>query len=155
MSQSKNNLRRMRSLASYMARYAVVQGLMTTSLLLSLSSVLPKLFTTDLAIRANLVALMPHLAWQQLLVSITLVAESLAVGGKQFRLLAAGTTVATILSAYQIRSATTIVGIWARGINTLFAGRCITAIIGTMLSLRHRKDSAHQHQDPQMNNKEA
>mmetsp|Transcript_13593 Transcript_13593/g.38938 ORF Transcript_13593/g.38938 Transcript_13593/m.38938 type:complete len:550 (+) Transcript_13593:49-1698(+) len=136
MSQSKKQLKRMRSLASYMGRYAVAQGLLTTLVLLSLSPVLPTAFTTDLSVRKNLVALMPHLAWQQLLISCTLVAESLAVGGKQFRLLAIGTSIATVLAAWQIHASNTIVSIWSRGIVTLFAGRLVTALVATGLALR-------------------
>jgi hypothetical protein len=79
-------------------------------------------------------------AGQQLLVSLTLVLESLAVGGKQFRLLAVGTALSTIFSVVQIQKATTVVGVWSRGIVGLFAGRLVTAVIGTVRVLVQSKN---------------
>lgn len=130
MSRSLGQVKKVRSLVSYMLRVAFIQGLMTTGLLLAISPVLPSLFTSDPIIGGHLHSLMPQLAWQQLLVSLTLVAESLAVGGNQFRLLAFGTTVSTILCMWQLKQASSVVAIWSRGIVTLFIGRLITALIG-------------------------
>jgi putative MATE family efflux protein len=130
MSRSLGQLKKVRSLISYMLRFASLQGLVTTGLVLAVGPILPQFFTPDPVIGAQLHALMPQLAWQQLLVSLTLVTESLAIGGNQFRLLAVGTTLSTIVSMWQLKQATTLVDIWSRGIVALFAGRLITSLIG-------------------------
>ena len=121
------------SLISYFGRVAFLQG--ATACLLWLGClgrfVVPYVFTSDMAIRKHLISLMPTLAWQQLLVSMTLVIEGLAVGGHQFKIMAFGTTISTVLAMSQLQHATDIVSIWAKGINTLFAGRLITALIAT------------------------
>ena len=67
---------------------------------------------------------MPHLAWQQILVSLTLVVESLAVGAVQFRILAAGTTVSTLVAVWQLSKQTTVEGIWSIGIVSLLSIDC-------------------------------
>jgi hypothetical protein len=95
---------------------------------------------------------MPPLAFQQLLVSLTLVTESLAIGASQFSTLAAGTTVATIASVYQLSRQTTVEGIWNVGIVTLFAGRLVTAcgaVIHAVWKLQKRnQQEQEQQQDP-------
>jgi MATE family multidrug resistance protein len=139
MSRSKGQLKKVRSLVIYMLRWACIQGLMTTGLLLAVAPVLPTMFTSDPIIRGHLHSLMPHLAWQQLLVSLTLVTESLAIGGNQFKILAVGTTISTFLAVWQLRHATTIVTIWSKGIVTLFVGRLITALIGTVRVINAEK----------------
>ncbi|KAG7362188.1 MATE efflux family protein [Nitzschia inconspicua] len=139
MSRSMGEFRKVKSLVSYMLRFSVVQGLATTGALLLASPILPKMFTPDLTIRGHLTSLMPHLAWQQLLVSLTLVTEALAIGGNQFQLLAFGTTVSTILAMFQLQQATTVVDIWSRGIVTLFVGRLVTALIGTIRVMRDQR----------------
>lgn len=131
--------KKVKSLVVYMTRFSALQGLVTTGVLLVATPYLPTLFTTDLAIRGHLQSLMPQLAWQQVLVSFTLVAEALAIGGNRFGLLAVGTTLATILSVGQIKQATTVVDIWSRGIVTLFAGRFLTAILGVIQVIRDQK----------------
>eukprot|EP00980_Cylindrotheca_fusiformis_P005685 scaffold1184_cov132-Cylindrotheca_fusiformis.AAC.106 len=136
MSQGIGDIRKLRSLVWYMMRFAGLQGLATTLLLIAAAPFLPGLFTRDAKILHHLHSLMPQLAWQQLLVSMTLVAESLAVGGNQFKLLATGTTISTVLSIWQLKQATTVVNIWSRGIVALFAGRLTTALIGVWRVLR-------------------
>lgn len=139
MNRSLGQFKKVRSLVSYMLRFACIQGFATTGLLLAAGSYLPSIFTPDPTIRAHLHSLMPHLAWQQVLVSLTLVTESLAVGGNQFQLLAAGTTISTILAIWQLKQATTVVTVWSKGIVTLFAGRLLAAIIGTMRVLNSQR----------------
>ena len=85
------------------------------------------LFTTDKAVQSHLGKLMPILAWQQVLVSLTLVVESLAVGASQFVGLAVGTALATVACVLQISRQVTVEGIWSVGIVTLFAGRLASA----------------------------
>jgi putative MATE family efflux protein len=85
MSRSLGNVKKVKSLISYMFRFAFAQGLATTGLLLVAGPFLPGVFTTDAAVRFHLHSLMPQLAWQQLLVSLTLVTESLAIGGSYGR----------------------------------------------------------------------
>eukprot|EP00934_Nitzschia_sp_Nitz4_P007232 Nitzschia sp. Nitz4//NODE_159_length_47236_cov_74.723851//14302//15858//NITZ4_additional_000006-RA//1//CDS//3329531737//7222//frame0 len=136
MSKSLENARKVRSLIVYMLRFAVTQGLVCTSLVLMVAPYLPGAFTTDPAIAGNLRSLMPQLAWQQLLVSLTLVIESLATGGTQFQILAGGTTMATVLAMWQLRNAHDIVSIWSKGIVTLFAGRLLAACIAVLRLVR-------------------
>lgn len=128
------------SLVKYMLKVAIVQGLLVTGGFLLVTPYLPGWFVPDDAIvRGHLASLLPHVAGQQLLVSLTLVLESLAVGGKQFQTLAAGTAVSTIVSMTQIHSATTVVGVWSKGIVGLFVGRLLTAMIGTWKVLRESR----------------
>jgi hypothetical protein len=63
----------------------------------------------------------------------------LAIGGNQFQLLAFGTTVSTVFAMGQLRRATTVVDIWSKGIVSLFVGRLITAVIGTLLVMRSQR----------------
>jgi MATE family multidrug resistance protein len=141
MSRSMGNLKKVKSLVFYMLRFAFVQGLATTGLLLAVAPSVPKIFTPDPVIGGHLQSLMPLLAWQQLLVSLTLVTESLAIGGNQFQLLAIGTTISTVVAMWQLKQATSVVSIWSGGIVTLFVGRLITALIGTLRVLhRERKN---------------
>jgi MATE family multidrug resistance protein len=139
MSRSIGSLSKVRSLVSYMARFSCIQGLATTGLILLSSPFLPGLFTSDEVIRGYLHSLMPQLAWQQLLVSLTLVFESLAIGGNQFQLLAFGTTLSTVAAMWQLHHATDVVAIWSKGIVTLFVGRLLTAMIGTLKVLHESK----------------
>lgn len=141
MSRAIGQIKKLRSLVWYMLRFAGLQGIATTLLLVAAAPFLPGLFTTDSSILHHLHTLMPHLAWQQLLVSMTLVTESLAIGGNQFKLLATGTTISTILSMWQLSKATTVVNIWSRGIVTLFAGRLVTSLIGTLRVLQIQSKS--------------
>jgi Na+-driven multidrug efflux pump len=136
MSRAIGQRKKVKSLVNYMLRFSVIQGLATTLLLCAASPYLPSVFTTNPEILVHLRNLMPQLAWQQLLVSMTLVTESLAIGGNQFKLLAAGTTVSTVLSMWQLKEATDITTIWSRGLVTLFMGRLITALIGIVRVLR-------------------
>ena len=134
---SSSTYKKVRSLVLYMIRFSFLQGLATTGALLLASPYLPKLFVPcDVVVQGHLKSLLPHLAWQQILVSLTLVIESLAIGGSQFRLLAIGTTFSTVFAIAQLRQATTVVDIWSRGIVSLFAGRLVTALIGVACVLR-------------------
>lgn len=117
-----------KSLTKYMVTFAVVQGLISMLVADCLDFVVPGLFTPDPVIQAHLHKLMPVLAWQQVLVSLTLVVESLAVGASQFKTLAIGTAAATVVSIWQLARQTSVEGIWNSGIISLFCGRLITAI---------------------------
>mmetsp|Transcript_57850 Transcript_57850/g.64704 ORF Transcript_57850/g.64704 Transcript_57850/m.64704 type:complete len:370 (+) Transcript_57850:842-1951(+) len=128
--------KKVRSLVLYMLRFSFLQGLATTGTLLLASPYLPKIFASDVVVQGQLKLLLPHLAWQQVLVSLTLVTEGLAIGGSQFSLLAIGTTFSTLFAISQLRQATTVVDIWSRGIVNLFAGRLVTALIGVARVLR-------------------
>lgn len=123
-----------KSLIYYFARFATLQGAVACIAWLSVLGryVVPTAFTSDLTIRKHLVSLMPTLAWQQILVSLTLVVEGLAVGGNQFKIMAFGTTISTVLAMLQLQHATDIVSIWAKGINALFVGRLLTAVFATI-----------------------
>jgi putative MATE family efflux protein len=144
MSRSIGSLSKVRSLVAYMARFSFIQGIFTTGLIFLVSPYLPGMFTSDLGIRGHLHSLMPQLAWQQILVSLTLVAESLAIGGNQFQLVALGTTLSTVVSIWQLHHAEDVVAIWSKGIVSLFVGRLLTAIIGTLKVLQ---DSRREHSE--------
>jgi MATE family multidrug resistance protein len=124
------DLPQMRSLSKYMVKFATLQGLASTVLIGVLGTFVPHVFTSDPTIRFYLHHLMPHLAAQQVLISLTLVVESLAVGANQFNLLAVGTTLSTLLAVHRLKQATDVFSIWSNGIVTLFAGRLVTALIG-------------------------
>ena len=143
LSKCMGHVKKMKSLVSYMFKFAGAQGLAATLLLLAAAPFLPSVFTNDKAILKHLHALMPQVAWQQLLVSMTLVTESLAVGGNQFKLLAIGTTISTIISMWQLRQATDVVTIWSRGIVSLFVGRLVTSLIGIVRTLRQQRKTGN------------
>lgn len=124
--------RAIHSLTRYMTIFSMLQGLVSTAAIFVLGRAAPAVFTTDPMIRTYLKDLIPHLAWQQLLVSMTLVMEALAVGGNRFRLLAGGTVVSTYIAMVALRGATSIVDIWSNGIVALFLGRLATATIGVL-----------------------
>lgn len=148
---NRNSHEMLVSLVRYMLKVSFLQGLMVTCAFLWMTPHLPGWFVADdLVVQGHLRNLLPHVAGQMLLVSLTLVIESLAVGGKQFRTLAVGTALSTVWSMSQIQGATTVVGIWSRGIVGLFAGRLVTACVGTWKVLResHRASSHSQTQMP-------
>mmetsp|Transcript_12642 Transcript_12642/g.26774 ORF Transcript_12642/g.26774 Transcript_12642/m.26774 type:complete len:598 (-) Transcript_12642:44-1837(-) len=121
-----------RSLSVYMLKFALVQGFLSTLLIFGLGQFAPSVFTTDPTIRLHLNAIIPHLAWQQVLISLTLVAESLAIGGSKFNLIAVGTAISTVVAVKILNGAKNIVEIWSGGIVALFVGRLVTALIGVL-----------------------
>ena len=92
----------------------------------------PSIFTTDPAILSHLKDIIPILAWQQILISLTLVTESLAIGASKFNLIAIGTSISTLLAIKILAGAKSVVEIWSGGIVALFVGRLITACIGVL-----------------------
>jgi Na+-driven multidrug efflux pump len=132
MSKSTANLNKIRSLSKYMTKFAVAQGVASTMLIYVLGTFVPELFTKDVVIQRFLHQLMPHLAAQQVLISLTFVLESMAAGANQFNLLAAGTTLSTLLSVLLLKGATDVTSIWSRGIVTLFLGRFLTSVVAVM-----------------------
>lgn len=127
---------KVRSLTWYMLKAALLQGIVSMLVVDGIDIAVPQLFTKDMVIQRHLHQIMPCLAWQQILVSLTLVAESLAVGMTQFRTLAIGTALSTILSVWQISMQTTVEGIWSFGIVSLFVGRLLTAAFGCVMAFR-------------------
>jgi Na+-driven multidrug efflux pump len=130
MGRAKGDAPQVQSLIRYMTAFAALQGVLSTAAILLAGNAVPRIFTPDPVIRAHLVQLMPHLAFQQILVSVTLVMESLVIGANEFNLLAIGTSISTLFALRELQQATTVVGIWSRGIVMLFAGRLLTAVIG-------------------------
>jgi MATE family multidrug resistance protein len=115
-----------RSLTKYMIKFALLQGVISMLVVDGLDLLVPRLFTSDPAIQSHLHHVMPHLAWQQVIVSLTLVIESLAAGANQFTMLAVGTTLSTIAALFQLSKQTSVDGLWFLGIGTLFVGRLLT-----------------------------
>jgi Na+-driven multidrug efflux pump len=115
-----------------MLKFALVQGFLSTLLIFGLGQFAPSVFTTDPTIRLHLNSIIPHLAWQQVLISLTLVAESLAIGGSKFNLIAVGTAISTVVAVKILNGARNIVDIWSGGIVALFVGRLVTALIGVL-----------------------
>ena len=132
MSKSQGDAAKARSLTRYMTKYAALQGLAITTLVAVVGKMLPSVFTTDATIRSFLVQIVPHVAIQQTMVSLCLVLEGLAIGGNQFRFMAAGTAVSTLLGMYQLHQATSVVGIWANAVTSFFGARLIFALLGVM-----------------------
>lgn len=121
---------KMRSLTKFVLKIGAAQGVISMAVLFALGPFVPILFTTDAIIRHHIGLLIPHLAVQQLLISLTLVVESLVAGGQQFSLLAWGTLFSTIVAVQNMQSATNVEQIWYRGINLLFAGRLLSSLVG-------------------------
>jgi putative MATE family efflux protein len=125
------------SLLRYQLKLAVGQGLVAMLVIHSfLAPWVPTAFATDAAVCGHLQSLMPTLAGQQLLVSLTLVVEALATATQQFPLLATGTMLSTALAIFRIRTPTTVTGLWNSGIVTLFAGRLVTATVALGIALK-------------------
>ena len=129
----------LQSLFQYMLRFAVLQGLACTCLLYGLDGWLPQWFTPDRVIQSELRALMRPLAWQQLLVSLTLVLEGFATGLHEFRILAVGTMVAAAWAVFHMGRQASVVGIWTYGIASLLIGRLLTAGVACLWGLRQRR----------------
>ncbi len=124
---------KVRSLSFYMMTASLVQGLIASAAVLLLYKVQPSfILTNDPAVRTNLLRLFPHLSAQMTLVSATLVAEALTVGGGRFKWLAFGTTVSSLVAVARLRLSTSLVGIWSGGIVSLFLGRLITALLAVL-----------------------
>lgn len=120
---------RVESLTRYMMLVALLQGLISMLIVDGIDWIIPSMFTPDPAVQAHLHQVMPVLALQQVLVSLTLVMESLAAGANQFTLLAVGTTASALAALWQLNRQTSVEGIWMWGIGTLFVGRCATAVV--------------------------
>lgn len=134
-----------RSLTWYMLKLAIAQGIVSMLVVDGIDLVVPQLFTKDPVIQGHLHQIMPHLAWQQILVSLTLVVESLAVGANQFRILATGTALSTFFAVWQISKQTTVEGIWSMGIVSLFVGRLLTASFGCVNAFRKLDKNQGRH----------
>lgn len=137
-SSSKFNPRQL-SLVKYMLKLSLLQSFAATTILFLLGRNAPSVFTNDIAVQTHLRKLMPILALQQPLISITLVTEGLAVGGNQFGILAAGTALSTVVAMKVLSGASSIQGIWKGGIVCLFAGRLLTALVGVGVMLKKNK----------------
>ena len=124
--------RAIRSLTGYMFKFALVQGCLSTIAIFGLGQFAPSVFTTDPTIRLHLKEIIPYLAWQQILISLTLTFESLAIGASQFNLIAVGTAISTVVAIKILAGARTVVDIWSGGIVALFVGRLITACVGVL-----------------------
>jgi putative MATE family efflux protein len=132
MSRVAGNTKQVRSLTKYMVKLAILQSALCSLTIFALEEFVPTLFSTDVEVIQRLHSLMPVLTAFQPLVSITLILESIAVGGKCFNLLARGTLVATLASMTIISRMATVEGIWKYGLTSLFLGRCVTALIGVL-----------------------
>jgi len=124
---------KVRSLSIYMMTASLVQGLIASAAVLLLYKLQPSfILTNDPAVRTNLLRLFPHLSAQMTLVSATLVAEALTVGGGRFKWLAFGTTTSSLVAVARLRLSTSLVGIWSGGIVSLFLGRLVTALLAVL-----------------------
>lgn len=125
--------RTIKSLSLYMIKLSLIQGLVgSLSILLLRHSAPSFILTQDPVVRQNLLTLLPHVAAQMTLVSVTLVMEALAIGGGRFKWLAGGTTVSSVIAMVKLRGAVDLVGIWSGGIVALFLGRLATALLAVM-----------------------
>jgi Na+-driven multidrug efflux pump len=125
--------KKVRSLSVYMMVASLIQGLIVSAAVLLLYKLQPSfILTNDPAVRTNLLQLFPHLSAQMTLVSATLVAEALTVGGGRFKWLAFGTTVSSLVAMTRLRLSTSLIGIWSGGIVSLFLGRLITALLAVL-----------------------
>eukprot|EP00980_Cylindrotheca_fusiformis_P017780 scaffold5605_cov128-Cylindrotheca_fusiformis.AAC.21 len=130
MSKAMDDRDKAKSLTKYMLKYALLQGLAFSAMVAGVGNFVPGVFTTDRTIQGLLFQCLPHLAFQQTLVSLALILEGLAIGGNQFRYMAAGTTVATAAGIFQMMKATSVVDIWSTAVNVFFGGRVLNGLIG-------------------------
>jgi putative MATE family efflux protein len=133
---SAKDTQQVHSLCRYMIKTSVVLGVAAGVAVRFLDYIVSTAFTPDVQIQIMLRQLMPILAWQQILVSTTLIVESRAVGASQFKMLALGTTVSSVASVWQLSQCKTVQGIWSTGIVTLFVGRLLTAAMALFVALR-------------------
>ena len=116
-----------------MLALSVVQGLLGSLSILLLSRCAPSVvLTTDPAVRGQLLALLPHVAAQMVLVSATLVSEALVVGAGRFRWFAAGTAASCVVAVARMMGAGDLVGIWNEGIVALFLGRLLSVLLALL-----------------------
>lgn len=134
------------SLTQYFGCVAIGQGVIAFLLVSVVGGFVPGLFSPDLLVQVELRHVMPALALTQFLVSCTLVAEGLAVAANQFWVLACGTAISSVLTVSQISQQTTLVGIWGRGILSLFAGRLATALLACLIATRNLKKEVERQQ---------
>jgi len=121
------------SLSIYMMSASLIQGLIMSAAILLLYQLQPSfILTNDPAVRKNLLQLFPHLSAQMTLVSATLVAEALTIGGGRFKWLAFGTTVSSVVAMARLRLSNNLIEIWSGGIVSLFLGRFITASLAVL-----------------------
>lgn len=124
---------KVRSLSLYMLSASILQGLIASAAVLVLYKIQPSFFlTNNPEVRKNLLHLFPHLSAQMTLVSTTLVAEALTIGGGRFKWLAFGTTVSSLIAMARLRASKSLVGIWSGGIVALFIGRLLTALLAVL-----------------------
>lgn len=132
-------------LLKFFGTAASVQGMVSWAVLGSLGWIVP-IFTRSPAVRDHIYSLVPFLAAQQLLVSLTLVCESCAIGLSEYSVMAVGTAMATFASIWQLSLQQSIEGIWNIGIVTLFAGRFLSALVASSIGYyklvtRHGKET--------------
>lgn len=132
LSKARKSLEEMRSVTKFMLSVATVQGLLISLIIAGLSPYVPSFFTKDAAVVAQLKNLMPILAAQQLLVSLTFVSEALAAGGSQFSLLGVGTAISALAAVTLMGRAKTILDIWTGGVMAMFVGRMVAAGVGVL-----------------------
>jgi len=125
-------LRTRRSLTTYMLKASIFQSAVCSLFIYLLRGFVPTVFSKDPLVLEQLQRLMPVLAAFQPLVSVTLVLESIVVGGNCFTLLAVGTALATVVSMAILKNAKSVVSLWMYGLTGLFIGRLITAVIGVV-----------------------
>lgn len=142
MSKNMGNVDKATSLTKYMLKYGLMQGIAFSAIVAGIGKFIPGVFTSDPTIQSLLFQCLPHLAFQQTLVSLTLILEGLAIGGNQFRYMAAGTTVATAAGLYSMLEATSVTHIWSTAVNVFFGGRFLNGLIGVTrvhLGLRRKR----------------
>lgn len=128
--KSAGQQKKVLSLSIYMMTASLIQGLMMSAAILLLYELKPSfILTNDPAVRNNLLKLFPHLSAQMTLVSATLVAEALTIGGGRFKWLAFGTAVSSLVAMVRLRMSNNLIEIWSGGIVSLFLGRFITALL--------------------------
>lgn len=125
-----DSIEKIKSLTKYMVKFALVQGLAFSTFVCGIGRYVPAGFTQDPVVSRYIMQCIPQLCMQMVLVSLCLVLEGLAIGGKQFRFMASGTAVATAVGLWQMRFATSVVDIWSGAVNTFFGLRLLNGIIG-------------------------
>ncbi len=143
MGKSLSSPQKAKSLTKYMVEYSLTQGFAFSLIVAAVGRFVPGVFTQDVEIQKLLLQCLPHLAFQQILVSVVLILKGLAIGGNQFRYMATGTAVSTVVGVYQLTRATNVVDIWSLAVTTFFGCRLVNSLIGVARVYRTIDQKVH------------
>ena len=93
-------------------------------------------FSSDARVGSLLKSILPIIAYTNPLVVFTLLTEGVAIGGQRFKTLAAGTVLSMGAAMWSLARCDNLSSIWGVGIQVLFVGRFVTALVAVAGMLR-------------------